>query len=163
MRGTCLNLIYPHPIGTNHQNEAFVIKLNPNISYDIFIHDPLFFWPTFNPSAIPNAKISIEEGTEGAGIQLLFLEVTKHKKLNTLSSPCVSTFADCITTFMTNNYIVNTSTTDEILRIELLLTEMAFATTSELGEISGCQNPCEFMEYKLVEANLIQFLRTMAS
>ena len=150
VRGTCHKLTYPHPIGTNHQKDAFVIKLNPNISYDIFLHDPVFFWPTVNPSAIPNAKISIDEGTEGAGMQLLFLEVTKHNKLNIPSSPCVSTFSDCFTTFMTDHYIANTSTTDELLKVELLLTDMAFASTSELEEITGCQNPCEFMEYKLV-------------
>ena len=150
VRGTCHKLTYLHPIGTNHQNEAFVIKLNPNISYDIFLHDPVFFWPTINPSAIPNAKISIDEGTEGVGMQMLFLEVTKHKKLNNPSGPCVSTFEDCVTTFMANNNIENASTTDEILRVDLFLTEMAFATTSELGELTGCQNPCEFMEYRLV-------------
>ena len=150
VRGTCHTLTYKKPIGTNLYKDSFQMKLNPKISFDIFLHDPVFFWPTFNPSAIANAKISIDEGPKGDGIKLLFLEVTKHKKLNTPSRPCDSAFEDCVATAMAHHYISNTSTTAEILKIELFLTEMAFATTSELAKLTGCQKPCEFMEYKLV-------------
>ena len=154
VRGYCHTLVYPHPIGTNHYKEAFMMILNPNISYNIYLHDPVFFWPTTNPSAIPNAKINIDEGSQGEGIQLIFLEVTKHKKLNTPSSPCIFTFAECVTTSLANifgnEYLSTNSTTKDILRVELFLTELVFATSSELAEITGCQKPCEFMEYKLV-------------
>ena len=150
VRGTCHTLTYRKSIGTNLYKDSFQMKLNPNISFDIFLHDPVFFWPTFNPSAIANAKISIDEGPTGDGIELLFLEVMKHKKLNTLSRPCDFAFAKCVNISMANRYISNTSTTDEIHRFDLFLTEMAFATTSELAKITGCQKPCEFMEYKLV-------------
>ena len=117
VRGTCHTLTYKKPIGTNLYKDSFQMKLNPKISFDIFLHDPVFFWPTFNPSAIANAKISIDEGLKGDGIKLLFLEVIKHNKLNTPSRPCDSAFEVCVDAAMAHHYISNTSTTDEILKI----------------------------------------------
>ena len=149
IRGTCHSLSYHHPIGTNHK-DTFMMRLNPNISYDIFLHDPVFFWPTLNPSAIPHSKFSIDGGPVGDGIQLLFMEVINRIQLNTPASPCVPSFLDCIDIFMNENHFENFSTVEEILRIDQVFTNLMFATNDDLVKITGCQKPCEFKEYKLV-------------
>ena len=150
VRGTCHSLSYHHPIGTNHHKDSFMMLLNPDISYDIFFHDPVFFWPTVNPSAIPHSKVSIDGGPAGDGIQILFIEVINRIQLNTPASPCVPSFLDCIDTFMNKNNLENISTIKDILRIDQVYNRLMFATTEELVKITGCQKPCEFKEYKLV-------------
>ena len=150
IRGFCHTLKHLHPIGTNLKTDSLKLILNPNISNNIFLHDPIFFWPTINPSTIPNAKICVLEGPQGDGIQLLFIEVTKRKNLNSPSSPCVLDFEKCVTTFMTSILFDENPTTTEILNSEDIFNRMSFATTDEIVRISGCQSPCESLEYRLV-------------
>ena len=150
VRGICHTLEHLQPIGSNLYTDSLKLILNPNISYDIFLHDPIFFWPTINPTSIPNAKISILEGPQGDGVQILFMEVTQHNKLNSPSCPCVLDFGECVAAFMTSIQIDDNSTTTEILSYDEILTRMTFATKDEIVKISGCQRPCESLEYKLV-------------
>ena len=146
--GFCHTLIHPHPIGTNLNTDSFWMILKPTLSYDIYLHDPNFFWPTVNPATFPNARMTLTK--DDYGVRLLYVDVKKHIKLNTPSNPCA--LGECLTTFIAKNNLSTMSTMDEILSTETLLTDMVFATQGELVELTGCQKHCEYIEYSLAGA-----------
>ena len=51
--GMCHIFHYPNPIGTDIMEDPVVIKFDQKLSYYVFIHDPNFFLPTYNPSSFP--------------------------------------------------------------------------------------------------------------
>ena len=51
--GMCHTFHYPDPIGTDITEDLVVIKFDHKLSYYVYIHDPNFFLPTYNPSTFP--------------------------------------------------------------------------------------------------------------
>ena len=51
--GMCHTFHYPDPIGTDILEDPVIIKFDQKLSYYVYIHDPNFFLPTYNPSTFP--------------------------------------------------------------------------------------------------------------
>ena len=147
--GVCHTLHYPHPVGTNSLTDSVTVKIIPDVAYDIFIHDPHFFFPTINPSTFPFSKIKLKEKDT---FKVFYIDVTHHLKLNTARSPCGSEFNDCIRKYILREIgcaIVGSgeedglcTSMDQIKQLDNLLTRFSMATRRELVGETSCLPPC---------------------
>ena len=80
-------------LGTNQATDVLWIKLNPNVTSYVFIHDPRLFYFTVNPE-LPFNAIIVDK------MKMHSFKLIKHTNLDLTSKPCNSdrlySFTDCI-------------------------------------------------------------------
>ena len=71
--GACHTFHYPHPTGTNPEEDGGFVKFSEKLSYNVYLHDPKFFHPTANPSTFPSIPLSFNG--RGKMMKIFYIEV----------------------------------------------------------------------------------------
>ena len=98
--GRCHTLNYPEPVGARLETNILFFSLNPELSYDVVIHDPTFYLYSLTPSAVPQIKIKKKPSDEVRGFDLIYITVTENIKINRPEFPCKESedyqFTSCV-------------------------------------------------------------------
>ena len=86
--GQCHTLNYPEPVGSRLETNILFFLLNPELSYDVVIHDPVVYLHSLTPSAVPQIKIKKKPSEEARNFDLIYITMTKHIKINRPGFPC---------------------------------------------------------------------------
>ena len=81
-------LTLPLKIGTEIKNDVIITRLNANLSYLVFIHDPDYFLLNDNPTAIPGEMRTFNTNEMKPEAWIFRLELVEVNKLNLPNSPC---------------------------------------------------------------------------
>ena len=87
-------------LGPVPEGDAIKVVLNKSLEYRIFLYDPNFFYPSFNPKATPRIHLSVSSKS------LLFIHTERISSLNRIQSPCIDygklefTFSECIVKYI---------------------------------------------------------------
>ena len=71
--GACHTFHYPHPTGTNPEEDGGFVKFSEKLSYNVYLHDPKFFHPTANPSTFPSIPLSFNG--RGKMMKIFYIQV----------------------------------------------------------------------------------------
>ena len=66
--------------------DGLSISLNSSLEYWVILHDPDYFVMSSNPTTIPRIAFSIDKNF---GSKTVYIEATKHKKMDRKKRPCV--------------------------------------------------------------------------
>ena len=86
--GKCQTLNYTEPVGSRLETNILWFNLNPELSYDVVIHDQKFYIYSLSPSAVPQIKIKKKPLKEARNFDLIYITMTKHIKINRPEFPC---------------------------------------------------------------------------
>ena len=86
--GQCHTLNYSELVGSRLDTNILFFSLNPELSYDVMIHDPAFYLHSLTPSAVPQVKIKKKPSEEARNFDLIYITMTKHIKINRPEFPC---------------------------------------------------------------------------
>ena len=119
----------------------------------------MFFGISTNPATFPHRKIVIEEDEP---LSVFYIQATKHNKLNQPSNPCGKNFNSCFYKFIEQHkkceiyyelvYYGHSNKTmcttiEDIEEEDRFLVSVSMKTRRELVRMSGCPEPCSYMEY----------------
>lgn len=151
------------------------IHLFPQFSYEIFLHDPDYFLLSANPLSFPHTKVDVSSFAESENVGWFYMDVTKHVKLSTSTRPCSSSFSACVkealaakigchVPFMSNrddddNRQDTCSTLDQLKDYEKFFMNLS-SNTEHAMEVTGCNAPCVYKEYRLVGSPIGGIYRT---
>jgi len=165
--GICHTFHYPDPVGTEITEDPVEIKFDQKLSYYVFIHDPNFFLPTYNPSTFPSTIMTYKENI--TTWRSFFVEVKKYVRMQ----PCQPDFAGCLEGYVNREIgcsmfenVADTSTdgsstetkgstlpqcnsVSQVLHMDRIINELATATQREMLNITGCRLPCEHRRYRI--------------
>jgi len=76
-------------------------RFNSSLKYQVFIHDPDFFFLTRNPKAHPGFFVSLPLSDEASNLMYIQnMEIVEHKNLNLKKNPCMEnpeySFSSCL-------------------------------------------------------------------
>ena len=143
------------------RSRSLMFALNSSQIYWIGLTDPSYNLVAINPRTVPRALVKLRQSV---GLIYMFIEVIRHVSINREESPCQSSedykFGDCIgekvardvgcQTFWTNWTGIPTCDSEEnILENINRHLHMQEMEKNELGRLTGCYKPCDFMEYKV--------------
>ena len=96
--GTCHVLKYEQPFVTDFEKSSLFLFLNPDLEYNIYYHDPKYFFTTHNLLTIP--QIMIRKPRANARMDFYPLVITERKNINRPKKPCVEDvkydFSECL-------------------------------------------------------------------
>ena len=81
MTGLCNQLEANITIGTNQAKEVLWINLTPNLFYSVAVHDPNFFFQSFNPE-LPMNAMTVDD------VKMYSFKLVQHKNMDLASKPC---------------------------------------------------------------------------
>ena len=139
--------------------------LDPQLKYNVHIHDPRFYILAIQPLPTPGVKFRLNEGFSNV---YKYISVTKHMKMNQKNNPCNEdpdyNFQLCVRNSLTSKVGCRLpwdlwsssefplcSEIDQINKFQNLHHDLRFI--SDLEDIinkTGCIAPCIYKEYKLV-------------
>ena len=98
--GKCYTLNNNSSLGSH----KWSFSLKKTLSYRVYIHDLDFFLMTSNPETIPNQYLHLQSSK---GLQLLYIKVVKHIKMDRPGQPCHTqpgfSFTACVKTSVARN------------------------------------------------------------
>ena len=145
------------------QLDALSIALNKSLEYMILLHDPDFMMITGNPTVVPRLIFSIDANF---GEKTVYIEATKHIKMNRKSSPCTEeaaySFHDCVRKSIAVNVGCNSlfgyfsglkkcSSVDQLISYEEIYGNFALMDQRNITNHTGCGVPCVFTTFSLTE------------
>ena len=161
--GRCHSIKPPSgTIGFSQMN-PLKMSFNSSLEYRVTIHDPDFYVMTSNPQTFPRIMFKMDQNF---GQKWMYLEVTKHIKLNTKNQPCKEnkgySFKKCIKIFVAtkigckskwDNFsnLPECKTTKKLVEYEKENHKIHFMEQTEMIEYTGCLLPCTYLEFKLIE------------
>ena len=169
--GKCHTLENYGQLGVNAELHSAQIILNPNLSYRVFLHDPLFFFITLNPLAVPQIATSIKISQENhIKIQIQYVSVTKHIKMKREGAHCEDdphySLTSCIrrsvvdyvgycTLWDSGLYpdMSDCQTKQEMMKMATRFMRLTTWEQSEVFKVTGCSPPCTYIEYVDVGGN----------
>ena len=145
-----------------------VLPLNDSFAYEIFVHDPSFFFLTLNPKAFPGFRISLKQKELQKGEMLLqTLEITEYKNMNRPGQHCTEdknfNFSSCLRAKMESDIgctmpwnfgkenMTGISECRTILQYEHFLKKYSLLATLELRDViakTKCPLPCNYRAIK---------------
>ena len=145
----------------SERRKSLMFSLNSSLEYWIGLTDPSYNLIAINPKTVPRTLVKMERSV---GLIYIYIQVIRHISINREESPCQIRedykYGDCISqrvardvecqTFWTN-FSEIPSCVDEAGILEninrhLVIQEME---KNELGKMTGCFKPCDFIEYKV--------------
>ena len=141
--------------------------LNKSLNFDIFFHDKRFFYISMNPGMTPGFRLSFRQKDNLT--RIVSLKAIKQVKRNTFSNPCHEdteySFTDCIREKIEdevgcllpwkratkNKKLELCKTIERFVKFEKKFYEINDKTPTDITNEYGCQIPCEYTEYVLVE------------
>ena len=145
------------------QLDALSIALNKSLEYMIIINDPDFMLMTSNPTVVPRLVFNIDENY---GEKTVYIEATKHLKMNRDESPCAEeagySFHDCVRQYIADKVGCNSlwgsfpglpkcSSVEKVKEYERIYDEIGVMDRRNLTNLAGCLLPCIFTVYSLAE------------
>ena len=155
-------------------SDALRLPFSSNLEYLVLVHDPDFILITSNPTITPRLSFSINKESER---QWIFIQATKYKKMNQPNHPCQEdpnySFRNCISRSISSKIgcrapwdsVVDgpEPCTDlhQLARYEEEITKIIKLEKSAITKYTGCNNPCNYFEYKLGGDPVQAFDRTL--
>ena len=65
--GRCYTLQYPDKVGSHLDSNMMMLFLNPNLTFDIFIHDPKYFITSLSPAVFPHIRYFLNSSIKIVG------------------------------------------------------------------------------------------------
>ena len=167
--GRCHTLQFPEAVGSLLDDYLLTISFNQSLSYDIFMHDPKYFFTTLNPAAFPHIRIKRKplQNETDRNYDFLYVSQTKHSKLNRDDYPCEEddqyNFRQCV-----KNSVIQKigcrmtwdqgdaklcSTLQEMRDYEREFLLLSQVEEREVLQATNCLPPCQYSEFKLVQNN----------
>ena len=87
--GRCFTLNYSKPLAADILKDGFLLDLNPDMAYLVYIHRPDFFLLSYNPLTMPTLLYDYDVAVSGPNMnQMLFLKTVREEKLNRAGHAC---------------------------------------------------------------------------
>ena len=87
--GRCYTLLYDQPLQIDMTTHIILINLKaPSRHYFVYLHDPDFFFMTYNPFTMPMTEVHLNPEELNSSHLLLPMAVVKTTKLNRPEMPC---------------------------------------------------------------------------
>ena len=83
----CHTLSINAMIGANFLDDDFYFALNKTLEYNLYLHDPDYFIPNYNPLALPHKKTKILPNIDCK--KHIQFALTEHQEYTTARDPCV--------------------------------------------------------------------------
>ena len=105
--GRCFTLNYSKPFGADIIKDGFLLDLNPDMAYLVYIHHPDFFLLSYNPLTMPTLLYDYDMTVSGPNMHtILLLKAMREQKLNRARHDCNPdmdyTFKTCIRNTLSN-------------------------------------------------------------
>ena len=165
--GHSYTLVYPHLRGNSWETDEINLHVNTsdNLIRRIFIHDPDYFVLNINPLALPYKMVTL---TPHCGRVYYSLAVREYRNLDTPNNPCVEepdySFTTCVKESLSRKQgcrlpwdTLSDQSRPECTTLQQYqdsIREYAtirLASMSGIVTITGCNKPCRYMEYPVVE------------
>ena len=145
----------------SERRKSLMFALNSSMRYWIGLTDPSYNLIAINPRTVPRTLVKMKKSV---ALIFMYVEVIRHISINREESPCQSAedykFGDCVDehvarevgcqTFWTNFSAIPTCVGEEgILENINKHFHRQEMEKNELGRLTGCYKPCDFMEYKV--------------
>ena len=159
--GKQVTLNNSYEVGTDSRKLEIYFEKGRN--YTVLVHDPNFFLYTVNPDTIPQVRISIDDSKS----HYVYIKAIYHVLLDKLENPCqVSrsySFTACIKNSLSRRIgcrlpwdswsspdIPECHNMDQLLQFEETYEMIDNWELDSIMNLSGCQPPCSYTEYKIV-------------
>lgn len=174
--GRSYTLVYPHPKTSSWRTDAINLHVNTSdgLTRRIFIHDPNYFLTSSNPMSLP-----INMYTLGPlqGRYYFSIALTKHVGLNTPHNPCIEddnySFLACMKESLSDKFgcrlewdKLSSQARPVCGRLEQYQPFVAEyellgdATLRQIFQRTGCNRPCNYRDYVVVNGPLKSALPT---
>ena len=140
------------------------INMNNSLAYYIAIYDKNFFYMSLNAKAFPGFWLKLE-GYKQRDV-LYMLDVVKHQRRSTANTPCnedqdfnfsncvkekVEACVGCSLPWQKYGKFDTCRTVDQFKKYQELNFQVNYMNPQEVSKKFGCQFPCQYNEFKLVE------------
>ena len=141
-------------------------RFNSNLNYQIFIHDPDFFYLTRNPKAHPGFFVSLSRSEEASNLMYIQnMEIVEHRNLNLRKNPCMEnpeySFSSCLKDAVTRivgcklpwsstpdmldgRKVDNCSTLKEFRSHSSFYHKIFSSEQKDVVKLTNCTAPCNF-------------------
>ena len=87
--GRCFTLNYTQSFKADIMKDGFLIDLNPDLAYLVYVHQPDFFLVSYIPLTMPTLLYDYDQTVSGKDMTIfLFLQVYREEKLNRKRNSC---------------------------------------------------------------------------
>ena len=165
--GNCFMLQYPEHFTTNFEKHSIWLYFDENLIYDVYFHDPNFFFTTGNSDALPLTNlVKLRNIAIKREFDFYPLIATERRNLNRPQAPCEEkddyNFISCINeklvaqvgcrypwdTNNNSNFPV-CETIEQLTDLEDKFYWLGTYERKDLVAKSGCLTPCRYTKYEI--------------
>ena len=161
--GFCHTFTNPEKLPAAAYAPAGVFYLNPNLTYRVILHDPLFYHVVINGLVFPRVWLEYKKGQnmKAGHFQRFEISLTEHRLLNRPEQPCEEEedydFLKCVKTSQARmvgcrppwdswspHTIPLCQTVEQLHQYELM--DLIFSSVEQkmIMNYTGCESPCKY-------------------
>ena len=152
-------------------------RFNSKLKYQVFIHDPDFFFPTRNPKAHPGFFVSLPKSEEASNLMYIQnMEIIEHRNINLKKNPCIEnpeySFSACLkdavirsvgcrlpwsstTAMLDGRKVDNCSTLKDFRSHSSFYHKIFSSEQKDVVKLTNCTIPCNFRAINAVGEPMI--------